>query len=390
MKKLAIVTTHPIQYYAPVFKLLHERQKINIKVFYTWGESGAQRFDPGFGKNISWDIPLLEGYPYEWVKNISADPGSHHSKGIDNPDLIKQVNNWQPDAVLVYGWFYKSHRQTLKYFKGRVPVIFRGDSTLLDDTGGIKSLLRSLFLKGIYHHVDYALYTGSNNKAYFKKCGLKETQLFFAPHAVDNERFAIERTDEALALRKQLGITDDEKLLLFAGKFERKKDPLLLLEAFIDVSQPGTHLLFAGNGILEIELKNKANQHKNIHFIDFQNQLYVPVVYQACDIFCLPSKGPGETWGLAVNEAMACGKAIVISNKVGAGTDLVREHQNGLIFNAGDSTDLKSKLKTLLMYNKTALFTIGQYSKQIISKWSFGKQVEAIEQLVDKCNKANQ
>lgn len=389
MKKLAIITTHPIQYYAPVFKLLYQRQKIDIMVFYTWGEGGAQKFDPGFGKNISWDLPLLEGYPYEWVKNISADPGSHHSKGIDNPDLINQINTWHPDALLVYGWFYKSHLKTLKYFKGKVPVIFRGDSTLLDDTGRIKSLVRSLFLKRIYRNVDYALYTGSNNKAYFKKCGLKEKQLFFAPHAVDNDRFATGRKDEAFALRNQLGISSDEKLLLFAGKFESKKDPLLLLEAFTDMNEPGTHLLFAGNGILETELKNKASMHKNVHFIDFQNQLYMPVVYQACNIFCLPSKGPGETWGLAINEAMACGKTILISNKAGAGTDLVKDHENGLIFNAGDLTDLKSKLKTLLLYNKTALFTIGQQSRQIIEEWSFGKQVEAIEQLVDKCSKVN-
>ncbi|MET3503626.1 glycosyltransferase involved in cell wall biosynthesis [Mucilaginibacter rubeus] len=382
MKNLAIVITHPIQYYTPVFKLLYERQKINVMVFYTWGEGGLQKFDPGFGKTITWNLPLLEGYPYEWVKNISADPGSHHSKGIDNPDLISQINNWQPDVIMVYGWFYKSHLKILKYFKGRVPVIFRGDSTLLDDKGGIKSVLRSQFLKRIYRHIDYALYAGSNNKAYFKKCGLKETQLFFAPHTVDNDRFAEDRTNEALTLRKRLGIANDEKLLLFAGKFEHKKDPLALLEAFIDITQPGTHLLFAGNGILETELKNKANRHKNVHFIGFQNQLYMPVVYQACDIFCLPSKGPGETWGLAINEAMACGKAILISNKVGAGTDLVKDYENGLIFNATDGIDLKSKLKTLLLYDKTALFTMGQQSREIIEGWSFVKQVEAIEQLV--------
>ncbi|UOE48331.1 glycosyltransferase family 4 protein [Mucilaginibacter sp. SMC90] len=382
MKKLAIIITHPIQYYAPVFKLLHQRQKINIMVFYTWGEGSAQKFDPGFGKNINWDVPLLEGYPYEWVKNISPDPGSHHSKGIDNPDLINQINNWNPDAIMVYGWFYKSHLKTLKYFKGRIPVIFRGDSTLLDDAGGVKSLLRSLFLKRIYRNVDYALYTGSNNKAYFKKFGLKETQLFFAPHAIDNDRFTTGRTDEALALRNQLGITEHEKLLLFAGKFEGKKNPLLLLEAFIEINQPNTHLLFAGNGILEIELKNRASRHKNVHFIDFQNQLNMPVVYQACDIFCLPSKGPGETWGLAINEAMACSKPILISNKVGAGTDLVKDNINGFIFNSGDIGDLKSKLNTLFLYNKTALFTMGQQSRQIIAEWSFDKQVGAIEQLV--------
>jgi glycosyltransferase involved in cell wall biosynthesis len=86
---------------------------------------------------------------------------------------------------------------------------------------------------------------------------------------------------------------------------------------------------------------------------------------------------------------MACGKAILISNKVGAGTDLVKDHENGLIFNAGDAADLKIKLKTLFLHNKTALFTMGQHSKQIIEDWSFNKQVEAIEQLVNKCSKAN-
>lgn len=387
MQKLAILITHPIQYYAPVFKLLHERQNISIRVFYTWGEAAQQKFDPGFGKSISWDIPVLEGYPYEWVQNIASDPGSHHAKGIDNPGLIEQVNAWQLDVILVYGWFYKSHLKALRYFKNKIPVIFRGDSTLLDDTGGFKAILRSIYLRWVYSHVDHALYTGTNNKAYFKKSGLKEAQLTFAPHAVDNDRFAVARADEAETLRKQLGIGNDEKLVLFAGKLENKKAPALLLQAFIEIDIPGTHLLFTGNGILEIELKNQASLHKNIHFMEFQNQQYMPVIYQACDLFCLPSNGPGETWGLAINEAMACGKAILISNKVGAGTDLVKEAENGSIFKAGDIADLKSKLKTLLGPEKTTLFTMGQRSKHLIAHWSFTKQVQAIEQLTDKCRK---
>ncbi|MGN6533252.1 MAG: glycosyltransferase family 1 protein, partial [Ginsengibacter sp.] len=84
--RLAIITTHPIQYNAPLFSLLAKRNTINIKVFYTWGEKVLQdKFDPGFGKNINWDIPLLEGYDFQFVSNISADPGSHHFGGIDNP-----------------------------------------------------------------------------------------------------------------------------------------------------------------------------------------------------------------------------------------------------------------------------------------------------------------
>src|SRR5665213_974016 len=116
MKKLAIITTHPIQYYAPVFRLLHQRQKVDIKVFYTWGEDvSAGKYDPGFNKKIVWDVPLLEGYPYEWVKNSAKDPGTHHFMGIVNPDLIGQITAWQPDKVLVYGWGFYSHLKAVSY-----------------------------------------------------------------------------------------------------------------------------------------------------------------------------------------------------------------------------------------------------------------------------------
>ena len=118
--RLAIVTTHPIQYYAPVFKLLAD--KIDVKVFYTWGSEAMEKFDPGFGKAISWDIPLLDGYSYEWVKNTAPNPGSHHFKGIINPNLINQIKFWQADAILVYGWAYDSHLKVIRHFKNKLPI----------------------------------------------------------------------------------------------------------------------------------------------------------------------------------------------------------------------------------------------------------------------------
>src|SRR5687767_11380417 len=97
IRKLAIITTHPIQYYAPLFKLLNQRGRIAIKVFYTWSQSAkGPNFDPGFGKKIEWDIPLLNGYDYTFVKNTSSKPGTHHFKGIINPTLNAEVEQWQP------------------------------------------------------------------------------------------------------------------------------------------------------------------------------------------------------------------------------------------------------------------------------------------------------
>jgi glycosyltransferase involved in cell wall biosynthesis len=382
MKKLAIITTHPIQYYAPVFRLLHQRQKLDIKVFYTWGEDvSAGKYDPGFNKKIEWDVPLLEGYPYEWAKNSARAPGTHHFRGIVNPDLIGQINAWQPDKVLVYGWGFYGHLKVIRHFKDKIPVLFRGDSALLNEKKGIKSVLKSVFLKWLYGNIDHAFYVGTNNKAYFKKYGLKDDQLSFAPHAIDNHRFGAQRDHEVSLLRKELGLNDEDLLVLFAGKLEEKKSPLLLLNAFLNLDLANAHLLFVGNGPLEPELKQKAIGCSNIHFIDFQNQSMMPVFYQACDLFCLPSKGPEESWGLSINEAMACGKAILASDKVGAAIDLVAPDRNGAIFTADVLSDLTCKLRILVNEGKNELRKMGEYSKIIIKNWRFEAQVTAIEEI---------
>lgn len=379
--RLAIITTHPVQYYAPLFQKLQDNGRIAFKVFYTAGAPDAVKFDKGFKKNVGWDISLLDGYDYEWVANISTMPGSDHFRGIVNPGLISQIYAFKPDAVLVYGWAYDSHLKVMRHFKHRIPVIFRGDSTLLDNQNPVKTILRHLVLKWIYNNIDYALYAGSNNKNYFKKLGIADKQLIFMPHAVDNNRYAANREIEAKLLRQKLGIGDTEIIILFAGKFENKKDPYLLLQAFKALNFSNAHLLMAGNGELEGKLKLEAGSAHKIHFMDFQNQSVMPVMYQAADLFCLPSKGPAETWGLAVNEAMACGKPVLVSDKVGCAADLIQEGYNGFIFSAGSVTTLSKKLKLLIEKGKKDLKIMGENSQEIIKKFSFDAQAIAIEGL---------
>lgn len=383
MKRLAIITTHPIQYYAPVFKLLHEREQIKVNVFYTWGMEAIKKFDPGFGKAISWDIPLLENYSYEWVQNTAVDKGSHHFKGIINPGLIQQIESWRPDAILVYGWAYQSHLKVIRYFKNRMPVYFRGDSTLLNEPSGLKKLFKSIFLKWVYNHVDHAFYVGTNNKAYFKRYGLHDRQLTFASHAIDNSRFSNNHESEARALRAALNIDKNDIFVIYAGKFDPVKNVELLLTAFIDINKPHIHLLLAGNGIVEGQLKSKAKKSRsaeNIHFLDFQNQSYMPVLYQAADLFCLPSVS--ETWGLAINEAMACSRAVLVSDKVGCAVDLVINEYNGGIFEAQSLTSLTEQFDFLICKGKDGLAEMGLNSKKIIDNWTFQLQASAIESAI--------
>ncbi|MBS1774582.1 MAG: glycosyltransferase family 4 protein [Bacteroidetes bacterium] len=387
--KLAIVTTHPIQYNAPWFRMLAAESKHSLKVFYTWEQSQAnEKFDPGFNKTISWDIPLLEGYDYTFVKNVSAAPGSHHFKGVDNPTLIAEIKNWGAEAVMVIGWPFKSHLACMRYFKGKIPVLFRGDSTMLDEQPGFKRLLRRLFLKYIYSNIDYALYVGTNNKQYFLSHGVKESKLCYVPHAIDNKRFTENSKEDSKAAsewRARLGISNDDFVILYAGKIEEKKNVRYMLKLAGILTDSKFRFVIVGNGPIENAIKQEASTDKRIIFIDFQNQLKMPLVYRLSDVFILPSKGPGETWGLALNEAMACEKPVIASNKVGGAIDLIRG--NGVIIDPDDVTDAAKYINTL-EGDKNKLVHAGLESKAIVKDFSFQQIVNNITLLLNKISLA--
>lgn len=382
-KRLAIVTTHPIQYNAPWFRLLASRGNIDVKVFYTWEQSKQnEKYDPGFGKVISWDIPLLEGYDYTFVKNISTDPGSHHYKGIDNPTLIDEIKDYGADAVLVFGWPFKSHLRCLRYLKGKIPVLFRGDSTLLNETGGYKKLLRRLLLTYIYRNVNYALYVGVNSKAYFKAHGLKEKQLQYAPHAVDNNRFAEPDdtyTEQAAEWREKLGLSHNDFVILFAGKLQSEKDPFFILDLAKQLTDAHYKFLIVGNGPMEQEIKEAAKADSRFIFLDFQNQHKMPVVYRLGDVFLLSSQS--ETWGLGINEAMACGLPVVVTDRCGGAIDLIQG--NGIIVKKGD-TKAAAQYIEMIASNEDAYRLAANRSKEIIKNFSFDNIVNNVTTLLNR------
>ena len=391
MTRIAIVTTHPIQYNAPLFARLAAETDLEVMVFYTWSQSSAgKKYDPDFKRTIEWDIPLLEGYPYRFVNNIAPRPGSDHFRGIDNPTLIEEIRAWRPDVLIVYGWAFRSHLACLRYFKGRVPILFRGDSTLLDETAGWKKWLRRIFLTWVYRHVDIGLCVGLHNRAYYLAHGLTPAQLVPAPHTIDNDRFAADdapRTAAALERRRALGISDQDHVLMFVGKLEAKKDPDFLLRLATLLDDPTFHVIFVGNGALETELKRKASGDPRIHFLGFQNQQAMPEVYRMADLVVLPSRW-NETWGLAVNEAMACGRPVLVSDRVGCAPDLVVQGETGWIFQTGRpaEAEVAGWLKRAVD-RPESLSVMGQQAQKKLRDHSMEKLVEGIHQAIRSINR---
>jgi len=263
-------------------------------------------------------------------------------------------------------------------------LFFRGDSTLLDEQPMLRTRVRRSVLRWVYSHIDVAIAVGQNNRDYFRWCGVPEQSVLFAPHSVDTHRFAEDAAHEQRASewRRELGIPADATVFLFAGKLQPKKDPSLLLEAFLRLGGSDAHLLVVGNGILEEDLKRMARNESRVHFMPFQNQSLMPAVYRVGDVFVLPSRGPGETWGLALNEAMASGRAVIASSKVGAARDLVTHDLNGWVFEAGNLMSLTSAMRNALTAGPERLRRMGQAARGIISDWSTEAAARGIAEAV--------
>lgn len=371
-RRLAIVVSHPIQYYVPLYRRLARRDDLAIKVFYTWHAAEAPVRDRGFGEDVAWDIPLTEGYEFERVHNRARDPGTHHFGGLVNPSLVRKVADWQPQFVHVTGWAWRSHAFALRSFRRRgMPTLFRGDSHLLDSPlAGPRWLAKRILLGRVYTWPHAFLVVGKANRAYYEALGVETQRLHDCPHSIDVERFAgahQELEAEARRWRQALAIRDRARVLLFAGKFEPKKRPVELMRAVRALGDRDIVLVMVGGGELDAEVRSiAALDPAHFRVLPFQNQSRMPVVYRLGDAFVLPS-AYGETWGLGVNEAIACGRPVLVSDRVGCAADVV-DRTCGRVFPWNESSAMIAAMKELIA-DRDRLSAMGAAAAR--RAWSF-------------------
>jgi glycosyltransferase involved in cell wall biosynthesis len=386
MPRLAIVTTHPIQYYAPWFRHLAGRPGLDLRVYYLWDFGANERLDREFGKAFRWDVPLLDGYGWEMVPNRSCDPGTHHFRGIDNPELPGRLRSWGPDAVLCLGYNFATFaRLLLGRTARRFPLLLRGDSHRLAPQGGLVPALKRRLLAALFRRFAAFLYVGAANRDYLRLHGVPEQRLFHSPHAIDNERFlgaAAEAETAAAGWKRDLGIPPDRLVIQFVGKFIDKKRPRDLLAAFAAAALPDAALLFVGSGPLEGDLRAAAAAVPHVYFAGFRNQAQMPLTYAAADLLVLPSLGGGETWGLCVNEAMCLARPVAVSTHVGCGPDLVRPGETGWVFEAGRVDALTAVLRDACS-DRDRLRRVGQAARRHIARFDYAAASRGVEAAMD-------
>ncbi|MGH8500233.1 MAG: glycosyltransferase family 4 protein, partial [Methylococcales bacterium] len=385
--KLGILCSHPIQYYAPIFRELAKR--LDLQVFYAYRQTEAGQAEAGFHVPFEWDIDLLQGYPHKFLNNVAVKADPSRFFGCDTPDIANEIQIGRFDAFLVLGWGVKSYWQAVRACRRlNVPVMVRGDSRLGTSRSFIKRAIKKIIYPLVMRQFDACLYVGQDSKKYYQAYGVNSEKLFFSPHSVDNKRFSVEAEktgkDEARAL---LGLEAGRQVVLFVGKFIPIKRPMDILQSALLLKQKNhpVHLLFAGDGPLRADIEAFAKTHDlNLSLIGFVNQSQLPVVYRAADLLVLPSET--ESWGLVANEAMACGLPVVVSNTVGCGPDLICKGKTGSVFEMGNIAALSEAIHEVMQLMPAASeiqYHIADYSPEKTTKGI----MEAMQWLSEKENK---
>lgn len=368
--RVGFLTTHPIQYQVPVFRHLAQEAELDFTVYFCQIPD-AQMQGAEFNVPFQWDLPLLDGYDYQVLKNVSRHPGVMHFRGCDTPEIASIIRGGRFDVFIINGWNVKSCLQALWTCRWTgVPCLVRGEANDLRPRAWWKRILQRILVQ------QYAgcLAIGQANTDFYRARGVPERRLFSAPYCVENDRFATANDPgRAEAARRQWNIPSDCVCYLFSGKLIDKKHPLELLQAFCD-AQLVNHatLLIVGDGPLRSRCESFVREHNlNVHFTGFLNQTEMLDAYAACNCLVLPSDA-GETWGLVVNEAMAAGNPAIVSDLVGCTQDLVIPCETGDVFSFGNWSELtrlfqhySTRCHELRRFGERARAQITLYSPQI-------------------------
>jgi glycosyltransferase involved in cell wall biosynthesis len=346
--RVGVLTSHPIQYQAPWFRALAKFW--DLEVFFAFKPTPKEQ-GAGFGVDLTWDVDLLSGYHYRFLTNISPAPNVEEWAGCDTPEIGDIIEAGKFDAFIVPGWYLKSHWQAIRACrKLGIPVTTRGDSQLATPRSWFKKVIKKLWFHYRLCSFDAFMTVGVRHREYLEHYGVDPRHIFFAPHFIDTDWFAVRAAaswSQRAALRASWGASGDTCVSLFVGKFQEKKRPADLLRAAVDV--PGDHLVvFVGSGELDVHLRSLAiGLGVNCFFAGFKNQSQLPAVYAAADVLVLPSDG-GETWGLVVNEAMACGIPVIISDACGCAPDMIEPGHTGYTFPVGDTFCLAERIESVM------------------------------------------
>jgi glycosyltransferase involved in cell wall biosynthesis len=387
--KILLAVTHVTQYGPAMFRALAQQPGVEVEVAYCSLQGARGGMDADFGCEVKWDVPLLDGYTWIEVPNRALRPGLGRFFGLVNTSLWGKIRRGGYDAVVLYtGYRYASFWIALSAAKIRgIPVLFGTDATGLQPLDGSrwKPWVKRLVWPRLFGLADQVLALSTGTLEMIRSLGILDKRITLTPYVVDNQWWSSQAASvDRQAVRAGWGVPAHATVVLFCAKLQPWKRPLDLLRAFAEAHAPNLFLVFAGDGPLREELQRKASELgvvEQVRMLGFINQSCLPSAYSASDVLVLPSEY--DAFGLVLNEAMLCGCPAVVSDRVGARYDLIREGETGYVYPCGDVAALAGILRRLAA-DRQGLLRMGEASRRKLKTWSPKEYAEALVDAVGR------
>lgn len=260
----------------------------------------------------------------------------------------------------------------------RIPVVIESD-TSLHKVNFIKRLIKRLIYPPLLKLINLFLPGGTRQGRYLEYYGVKPKYIYPVNMTVDvkniQQQIAKINTNDLTRIRNLYQIPENNCVYLFVGRLEKYKGIFDLITAFTDLNHPGTTLIIVGDGNMRPLIETKIATQKNIKYLGRLSENKLIEIYKVADILVLPSHF--EPWGLVINEAMAAGLPVIVSDNVGCIDDLVFHKQSGIIFKNENIEELKAALEFMIKF-PIERKKMGEYANSLIASWTLENEAKNI------------
>lgn len=361
--KIAIVVSHAIQHFCPMYASWASIDGIDLKIFFASNLGAAKYIDPSFGREVQWDNLYLDEFNHEF---LNGDTTIQPSAQLDAPNLDEKLSEFKPDLLVHYGYFHQVAKRAKKWaLKNNVKLAYISDAERRRHRPFWKELLKYPYLHFYFKSENYFFTVGNANEDYYSFYGASKAKMHRMMFSIDIKSYdkaynniAFLRTN----FREQYNINTNDIVISTVGKLLEFKsqnhliDVLSILEQ--TMPQKTFHVFIAGSGSIEETWKKQAVKltKNKVHFLGFVNPTDLPSIYAASDIYIHPSMYDAHS--LSISEAIYMGCPIITTDKTGSwgSYDDVQENYNGYVYEYGNIKQLSDKIIALISNNKMEEF----------------------------------
>ena len=366
---IAIVVSHPIQHFCPQYISLSKFPNANVKVFFASMLGYKRYFDENFGNEIVWNNLRIDEFKHVFMNGDQVLPSD---KNLEAPSLEYELEAFQPDAIITYGYFQKFQRACHKWANNNdIPLVYITDAENRQHRAWYKKFAKIFALRWYFKKIDYFFTVGNANEDYYKLYGVNPKSFIRMHYPIDVEIYSPifdQKEFHRKTIREKLGISQDTFAIIVVGKLVEWKNQSHLIDLLENLEAKGkkADVIILGTGTTLEDLKTKAAKLKSnvVHFAGFVDPLDLPKYYAASDLYLHPARI--EPHSLAISEAIFMGLPVVLSDRCGSygENDDVQTGKNGFVYAFDDIEEMSGKV-IKLMEDKELYKSFSDYSVKI-------------------------